>query len=760
MPSSFRAHRADLVALAALTALLLPLYLSTMYPDVVASGDTAKFQYLGSVLGTAHPPGYPTYVLISSAWSALPIGTLAWRMNLLSVVAGLLAVLCVFGAARRLGAGVVQAALVAAALGLGRTYWEKLLAAEVYSIGALLVAAAVWRVLAWRDTRLDRDLLAAVALLALGLGNHLTIATVAPAFLIYALAVDARRVLRPRVLAFGALLVGLGVAQYGYILLRTWQGAPHVEASARTLDELWGVMRASRYEGDMFARTWTQLAGEPLTALARLLWSEVGWAGALAIALGVLAGAGRRWREATFLTLSALGVLALTLNVQADTAGFIVPALPLLWLLAALVPGRGDDIPRWRRGAAFGVSLLLAAATAGEVRRNFRLVDHSDRTYERRLWTAVLDAVPDGTRVVSRSYPHDQSLRYILYGEGLSRRDIAIIDPVLPRIDEAFRRDGRTVIAFREAADDLRRSGFEFAPLPLLDSPIPDLVAASRRDRIVIAAVQPEAIPLLATAPDFVRQLGGSWAPSQVAERLAVVGVPRNGRGAPEHRDATRASLRLPVGAEVGPGTRLPVPVEVTAEAGRIRVRVDGREALTTTAALAVVVLGESGQVRQRLIPASLASLRPALNTPVFKLARSVYCEDIGDRAWHDVSTTADRVIRVRVDNYRAYDAIATLYIASPTQLAPVLTQAISPSAPHVSATTVPPDERVSRMAADGLAWTPALMDASFVSRLHIRVNDGGDLATLTFDLGGTPTLMMARGEADRVAGPRVRVCR
>lgn len=46
---------------------------------------------------------------------------------------------------------------------------------------------AVWRVLVWRDTRGDRDILIAAGALRIGLGNHLTIATVAPAFLVYVL---------------------------------------------------------------------------------------------------------------------------------------------------------------------------------------------------------------------------------------------------------------------------------------------------------------------------------------------------------------------------------------------------------------------------------------------------------------------------------------------------------------------------------------------------------------------------------------------
>ena len=67
-------------------------------------------------------------------------------------------------------------------------------------------------------------------------------------------------------------------------------------------------------------------------------------------------------------------------------------------------------------------SCSLSVATG--IRGNFRLVDHGDRDYERRLWTAVLEAVPDRTRIIAHSYTQDQSLLYMLYGEGHARRDL------------------------------------------------------------------------------------------------------------------------------------------------------------------------------------------------------------------------------------------------------------------------------------------------------------------------------------------------
>ena len=281
--SPARLHWPDVAASIFITVIVLPLYLATLYPDVLASGDSAKFQYLGSVLGTAHAPGYPFYVLVSHLFSYVPLGTLAWRMNLLSALAGVLASLCTFACARRLGTGTPQGTGLALALSTGLVFWNKSLAAEVYTLGALLLMFAIWRILVWRDRRSDRDLLLAVAALSLGLGNHLTIAVVAPAFLLYVLATDAGAGLRPRVLIASALLLVAGIGQYGFILLRTWQQAPYLEARAETLDELFSVVRAEKYDEAIFGFGWRTLVTERLPLLAKQLVQELTPAGALLV---------------------------------------------------------------------------------------------------------------------------------------------------------------------------------------------------------------------------------------------------------------------------------------------------------------------------------------------------------------------------------------------------------------------------------------------------------------------------------------------
>jgi hypothetical protein len=65
------------------------LYLSTLAPSVVTLfDDSLEFQLITYQLGIAHPTGYPLYTLLGKLFTFLPIGNVAYRVNLLSAFFG------------------------------------------------------------------------------------------------------------------------------------------------------------------------------------------------------------------------------------------------------------------------------------------------------------------------------------------------------------------------------------------------------------------------------------------------------------------------------------------------------------------------------------------------------------------------------------------------------------------------------------------------------------------------------------------------
>ena len=235
-----RRDRAWTVATGLLT---LALFIVTLRLGVGGPEDSPKFQFVGRVLGTAHSPGYPLYVVLTYLFGWLPIGTLAFRINLFSALTAAIACTAAFVIARQLGASRSASAIATLGLATGAGFWHNAIVAEVYSLAAALVAIVVALLLWWDRSHRRALLYAACAVFAAGLGNHLISLGLLPASLAFGIWRD-RSVLTFRTLAVAIAIAAAGIGQYAFIVLRTVQGAPHLQARATTIGGVFDVMTA------------------------------------------------------------------------------------------------------------------------------------------------------------------------------------------------------------------------------------------------------------------------------------------------------------------------------------------------------------------------------------------------------------------------------------------------------------------------------------------------------------------------------------
>jgi hypothetical protein len=143
----------------ALFAAGLYAYASTLAPTVL-EGDAALFQFTPHVLGVTYPTGYPLYILLGKLWlTLLPVGEIAWRMNLLSAVCAALALPLIYGAARRFFSTTspsargkegdrlaARLAALTATLTFATlpTFWRWATEAKIYTLNILLFAAVLY----------------------------------------------------------------------------------------------------------------------------------------------------------------------------------------------------------------------------------------------------------------------------------------------------------------------------------------------------------------------------------------------------------------------------------------------------------------------------------------------------------------------------------------------------------------------------------------------------------------------------------------
>ena len=217
----------------------LVLYLKTLAPTV-SFWDCGEFIACSYILGVPHPPGAPLYILLGRLFTLLPLGEIAWRVNLMSALSSALGIWCVYlsGVAlarRALGGAALRpfgdgrdiscqggAALGALALAVSYTYWFNATEAEVYGYSILFTTLSMWLIFYWEGTQHgtgnDRWLFLIAYLFGLGGGIHMLCLLTIPSLLILAFYADEK--LRRLI----GLLLGLGVWS-GLALLALGPGA-------------------------------------------------------------------------------------------------------------------------------------------------------------------------------------------------------------------------------------------------------------------------------------------------------------------------------------------------------------------------------------------------------------------------------------------------------------------------------------------------------------------------------------------------------
>ena len=337
-------------------AVALVVYIRTLLPGP-SFGDWAEMQFIPAQLGIPHPTGYPLYVLLGWLFSLLPIGSWAYRADLLSAVAAAGAAGTCVLIATRLGARPVIAVVAGLSLALSGTLWLEATFSEMNGLHVFLVAAVIHRALVWRAERRDRDLLVGGLLAGLAVANHLLAVTVVPIIILFVV-YDARgRLLeRPVILVQTALLGLVGVSLYLFIPLRGLAGPPEIYGTFATWTGFSSLVSGAQFRGDMhftsaesFATAWR--------AIPNVLGQFAAKSNVVFVALALIGGAIQLVRDrwaALMLGLVAASSIFFFANYLGDLDHYLLVA----WLVFAV----------W-------LAVALEAAVAWVERRLPRLVD-------------------------------------------------------------------------------------------------------------------------------------------------------------------------------------------------------------------------------------------------------------------------------------------------------------------------------------------------------------------------------------------------
>jgi len=508
----------DLTLATAVAIVTFAFFVVTLRPDVGGTEDSAKFQFVGRVLGTSHSPGYPFYAMATWAFSYVPVGNLAYRINLFSALCGALSCLCIFLTARRIG--VTQWLSVAASLAAATSYpvWSNSVTAEVYTLAAALSGLAVYWVIAYAQTGTPWRLYAACAMWAMGFGNHVTIAGILPAALAYGIYKN-RDVLKPRIALTAAAIGVLGVLQYAFIAIRTLQGAPYLEARATTIMGVFDVIIARDVSWARFYQAQSAVAAIEVPMLLNGLRVNMGTIPIVLVAIAIVMGIRRRNAEVMLITGAAAGTLAFIANLWGDVVGFITPVCVQLWPLAAL--GLQWAVSMWAPAAltAAGVAALIVPVT------NF--ISISPRIELLRTpgegpgVRALYAKLPTHSAIVTDNYWLARIVNYMHFsGEVAPDPNPKVLDNDVNDVRAAVA-EGREVYSFEGATHWLNAQGMRFEPTQIALQPFMPWLDAQPKGTAFVALAAGRAVPF-----DWQPASAVSQRPSNYTALLRVTGEP------------------------------------------------------------------------------------------------------------------------------------------------------------------------------------------------------------------------------------------
>lgn len=423
-----RARRlAEALVPAGVGLLAFVVYLQTLLPGA-GWGDIARFQYVARVWGIPHRFGYPLYIFLSRLFGYLPVGDLAYRVNLLSAVSAAMAAVMVYFLVLRLVGDWVGAVSSALSFAFSVELWRQAVVAEVYALNAFLVGATVLVLLIWHQTQKIGVLYLGIGLYALSFGNHLTVVTLSPAVIYLILVTDYRVLLDLRKLALLCGLVLLGALQYLYVIIRANQQPLLNELGPFSWQGWVRWMTRSRFEGQFFGyglgaqvdrmRIYLDLLQQQF-----FRWGYIiGWIGAWERLKADLKGF-------LFLALLALGIYGFSMNYGGAT--FTIYLIPSYLIFAVFLGCGLSAVRRWLAGLLCDrrgwLSQTLIAALAAVVLvmplyplwRNWAEVDQSDNTYYSDMAHSFVElAGSEFVLVDSEPFYDDlEAILYVAWGE-------------------------------------------------------------------------------------------------------------------------------------------------------------------------------------------------------------------------------------------------------------------------------------------------------------------------------------------------------
>jgi hypothetical protein len=413
MPGARVTKKRDSMAAVTLGGAFFVLYVLTLCRTVYWY-DSAEFVTAAATLGITHPPGYPLYTLLGHLFTWLPIEP-ATAVNLMSAAFAAVAVGLLFLVGRRLGLDRGPAAVGAATLGASGLFWSNAVIAEVYCPAVAVTALVLYLLLRAMEEQRFSLVIAAAFIAGLGLGIHMSVATLGLGFgwLVW---INGKRITR-LIAAAAATLAGSLV--FVYVPLRASQDPPLNICNPSSPGQFAWYLTGGAY------RHWFDHNSSFLERAATIggfFQEQLTWVGVVLAIAGIAWLSRRRTSVCLALILMAAGNIAFFFNYQAhDVVVFLLQTTMILCCFVgvgvqalvdevakAVAPERSVTARRLVAAALVLLPMQLAYA-------NYRSVDMSEFKETEPFIAAAVASLQQDAVILNFATPPEWK-RYAVFG--------------------------------------------------------------------------------------------------------------------------------------------------------------------------------------------------------------------------------------------------------------------------------------------------------------------------------------------------------
>lgn len=313
-------------------------YLLTLCPGpfVEGTGENIVCVWTFSV---PHPPGFPLFCILGKIFATLlPLGSVAFRVNLFAGLMGAVTIAGLYLLLRQLSLAVLAAAAAALCLAFSLTFWREATIAEVYTLSLAVMVIQLALLLSWRrrlpkpaaesnphkkgeiKKQLPAQTLVHIKLFygfaffyGLGFTVHYHHLLLAPAFLFFFCCHDRVFLRRQQMLLAGAGFFLVGFSLHLYTPIASFFNPPIDWGNPQTLRNLWDYLSAHQYRGMMFHLPWDKIVNNLMIYTIKT-WQEFTFLGLLLIIPGAWLCCKRDRAFFHFLAMAVITLIVWAIN--------------------------------------------------------------------------------------------------------------------------------------------------------------------------------------------------------------------------------------------------------------------------------------------------------------------------------------------------------------------------------------------------------------------------------------------------------------